>query len=211
MKPITPSLGALTIDNRSVPDQAADILMNRILSGTYMPGHRIVESHVADELGIAQASVREALRKLEYAGIVEHKRYTGAIVRVPDPDSNRLGIPIRAKIEEVAIVEAIRSKIDVGPLRDMVQAMLEAEDPDSSTGAHTNFHHYLCQATGHPLLAELWDLMILRTGTLFYEGKSKTQLDLVTHSHEAIIAFIEAGNTTGAEQLALDHVTAKLT
>ena len=205
-----PTSDELVIDSRSVPDQAAQILMQRILSGTFMPGHRIVESHVADELGIAQASVREALRKLEYAGVVEHKRYTGAVVKVSDPESSRLAIPIRAKIEEIAIVEAMRVNVDVGPLHDMVKLMLSAQGPDASAKTHTDFHHYICRASGQTMLAELWDLVIWRTSSLFLHEMPKNQLDPVVHSHEKIIAFIEAGDPAGAERLALDHVTGNL-
>lgn len=205
----TPRQSPLAIDKRSVPDQVADVLMRRIISGTFMPGDRIIESHVAEGLGVAQSSVREALRKLELIGVVEHKRYTGVVVKVSDPDNRRLAIPIRAKVEEVAIVEAMRNNIDVGPLRDMVQAMLDAKDFDASTDTHAAFHHYIFQATGHTMLTELWDLMIWRTSTLFLHGKSKEDLDPWTRSHYQIIDFLEAGDPTGAEQLALDHVAGK--
>ena len=199
----------LAIDKRSVPEQVADVLMRRILSGTFMPGSRIVESHVAAELGVAQSSVREALRKLELAGVVEHQRYTGVVVKTPDPDSTRLAVPIRAKIEELAMVEAMRIGIDTGPLLDMVQLMLDADDFDSGSDAHTKFHHYLCRANGKGMLAELWDLMIWRTSNLFFHGKSEGNLDAVVRSHYGLIDFIETGDPTNAEQLALDHVMGK--
>jgi len=206
-----PEDAGLTIDKRSIPDRVADLLMRKILSGTFMPGSRIVESRVAAEIGVAQSSVREALRKLQYLGVVEHKRHIGAIVKVSDPDDARIAVPIRAKIEEVAIVEAIRRKIDTAPLREFVETMLAAKSFDAGTDAHTDFHHYISDMSGSPMLTELWDLTIWRTSSLFFHGTSDDDVEDAVRSHLAIIEFIEAGDPTGAEQLALDHIRRGLT
>ena len=200
----------LRIDKRSIPDRVADLLMRKILSGTFMPGSRIVESRVAAEIGVAQSSVREALRKLQYLGVVEHKRNIGAIVKVSDPDDARIAVPIRAKVEEVAVVEAIRAQIDTAPLRGFVDAMLAAETFDIGTDAHTDFHHYICDVGGSSMLTELWDLTIWRTSSLFFHSTSDADVEAAVRSHLAIIEFIEAGDPSGAEQLALDHIRAGL-
>ena len=62
-------------------DQVKEWLLEAILSGTYPPDSRIVETAVAKELGTSQAPVREALRGLEALGIVEIAPFRGARVR----------------------------------------------------------------------------------------------------------------------------------
>ena len=201
------STSKISIDNRSIPEHVADLVMRRILSGTYMPGDRIVESRVATEVGVAQSSVREALRKLEISGVVSHKRHVGVIVKAVDPESARIAIPIRAKIEETAMVEAMKNSIDVAPLRQMVEAMKPGIDFDAETDLHTSFHHYICEASGHKMLTELWDLTIWRTIALFLQKTTESELAIVRESHTDIVDFLEFGDPLRAPVLALQHVS----
>ena len=45
-------------------DQAYDVIRNGIIDGSFSPGEQLVEYQLARQLGISQAPVREALRKL---------------------------------------------------------------------------------------------------------------------------------------------------
>lgn len=64
----------------ALPDQVADYLRDMILSSKWPPGHRIVETRVARELGVGQPTVREALGKLEEAGLVVRAQNRGCSV-----------------------------------------------------------------------------------------------------------------------------------
>jgi DNA-binding GntR family transcriptional regulator len=55
-------------------------LLERIVSGHYRPGDRLVELHIAREFGSSQAPVREALRDLETAGLVTIRPRRGSFV-----------------------------------------------------------------------------------------------------------------------------------
>lgn len=59
-------------------------LRERILSGTYSPGYRLVLSTLASELGVSVVPVREAVRRLEAEGLVEYTHNVGAQVRAVD-------------------------------------------------------------------------------------------------------------------------------
>ncbi|MBK9205517.1 MAG: GntR family transcriptional regulator [Candidatus Obscuribacter sp.] len=65
----------------STREQITQVIMERILDGTYKPGERLIEMQIAGELGISQAPVREALRYLEAMRIVETQPYKGTYVR----------------------------------------------------------------------------------------------------------------------------------
>src|ERR671928_1603067 len=66
-------------------DQIKDVLLQRILDGHYSPGQRIVETRVAEEFGVSQAPVREALRELEILRLVVSEPFRGARVRDVTP------------------------------------------------------------------------------------------------------------------------------
>jgi len=46
-------------------DQVFEQLKKMILDGVFRPGNRIIESEVAESIGISRTPVREALHKLE--------------------------------------------------------------------------------------------------------------------------------------------------
>lgn len=64
----------------ALPDQVADYLRGMIISGKWHPGQRIVETRIARELGLGQPTVREALGKLEEAGLVVRTQNSGCRV-----------------------------------------------------------------------------------------------------------------------------------
>lgn len=55
---------------RSLPEQIAAQLADRITAGTYAPGQRIMEQALAAEFGVSRGPVRDALRLLEKDGVV---------------------------------------------------------------------------------------------------------------------------------------------
>ena len=67
---------------QSTTHQVRQTLLTRILDGTYKPGDRLKELVLARELGVSQAPVREAIRHLKAANIVDTIPYCGARVRV---------------------------------------------------------------------------------------------------------------------------------
>jgi DNA-binding GntR family transcriptional regulator len=65
--------------NRSVlSDQVKQHILDRIESGEFLPGERLVESQLAAQLGISQAPVREAIRDLVSAGFLEREPHIRA-------------------------------------------------------------------------------------------------------------------------------------
>ena len=52
-------------------EEVSQYIKETILTGELKPGDRIVESRLAQGLGVSQAPVREALRELEFSGLVE--------------------------------------------------------------------------------------------------------------------------------------------
>lgn len=64
----------------ALPDQVADFLRGMIVAGKWRPGQRIVETQIARQLGLGQPTVREALRKLEEAGLVTRTQNSGCRV-----------------------------------------------------------------------------------------------------------------------------------
>src|SRR5437016_11411586 len=125
-------------------EQVKELILERILNGTYRPGERLVETRIATELGTSQAPVREALRDLELLRFVESEPFRGARVREVSQEELIEIYPVRAAIEEVAAREAaVTLEGDVGALEAELDAMHAAAAADDLHGLaehDTAFH-----------------------------------------------------------------------
>ncbi len=87
---------------RSVPAQVADSLMEAVIDGRFPPGSTLPpERELALQLGINRASLRQAIARLEQAGLVESRQGVGTVV----------GDPLRAADASVVL----RALLAAGP------------------------------------------------------------------------------------------------
>src|SRR3978361_1982606 len=88
--------GIRPIARRVFREDVKEYLIGAILSGQLKPDERIIETRLAQELGISQGPVREALRDLDLFGFVVSEPFRGARVRRFSPE-DLVGIyPVRA-------------------------------------------------------------------------------------------------------------------
>jgi DNA-binding GntR family transcriptional regulator len=78
---MTESYGKKRLTRTVLSEQIKEQLMEDIFHKKYKAGDRIVESALARELGVSQASVREALRSLIAMGFLENEPFKGTAVR----------------------------------------------------------------------------------------------------------------------------------
>jgi GntR family transcriptional repressor for pyruvate dehydrogenase complex len=81
---------------QSLPAQVAEILTEAVLAGRFPPGSTLPpERELAEQLGINRTSLRQALARLEQAGLVESRQGVGTVVRDPAISSDG-GLALRA-------------------------------------------------------------------------------------------------------------------
>ena len=66
-------------------ERAYRTIRERILSGAYGPGYRVVIDTLAVELGVSAVPVREAIRRLEAEGLIVYRPNAGAQVAPAEP------------------------------------------------------------------------------------------------------------------------------
>ena len=89
-------------------DVVFDTLRQAILDGTLQPGERLMELHLAQQLGVSRTPVREALRKLELEGLVLNIPRRGAVVaQITQKDLEDV-LEVRAALEELAVRQACK-------------------------------------------------------------------------------------------------------
>lgn len=66
-------------------DLLRDRIEEAIVSGSFRPGDRLEEQSLAEQYGVSRTPVREALRQLQEAGLIDIKPRRGAAVTVVTP------------------------------------------------------------------------------------------------------------------------------
>jgi DNA-binding GntR family transcriptional regulator len=193
-------------------DQVKDALVERILDGVYGPGDRIVEMRVAEEFGVSQAPVREALRELELLRLVVSEPFRGARVREVSAEELREIYPVRAALEEVAARGATPAlAADVKPLKAEIKAMRRAAkqgDVHAFIAHDVAFHRVIVEASGNRTLQDLWGSLHVDLRTTITLIKHVDDLAEVAESHVGVLEAIEAGDPELAASVLRRHIEA---
>jgi DNA-binding GntR family transcriptional regulator len=192
-------------------EQIKDVILQRIVSGAYEPGVRLVETRIAQELGVSQAPVREALRDLEQLGCVVHEPFRGCSVRAFSTDELLEAFPVRAALEALGARLAAERITDaeLERLRALVAAMDEAADggdPHEQSRADTEFHATIVRAARNATLERQWSFMEPFSRT--YISVSRPGLDLhdLTERHRPILKALESRDGARAEAAMHTHL-----
>ncbi|RCW72869.1 GntR family transcriptional regulator [Pseudorhodoferax soli] len=104
-----PSSQPRPVAKQSVENQTTDNLREFILSGAVRPGTRLTEVALADQMGVARATLRTGLQRLASEGIVVQIPYTGW--QVADLSANDVWElwTLRASLESLAAKLAAQS------------------------------------------------------------------------------------------------------
>jgi DNA-binding GntR family transcriptional regulator len=200
-----------SIARRVLREDIRDQLMDDILNARLAPGDRIVETRVAQQFGVSQAPVREALRDLEMFGLVVSSPFRGTQVRQTSVEDLVQIYPIRAVLEGLAAREAA-ARIDAASLKrldGLLAAMRKAaarEDDRAVLQANIAFHLVIVEASGNRLLRQFWDRMRLATTTFLTASMTHRSLRELTDRHVPVLAALHAHDPDAAERTMRAHI-----
>lgn len=175
-------------------------LRQAILEGVLPPGTRLRQEDLAAIVGSrSRLPVREALRALEYEGLVDSTPNRGFTVTGLDPEDIEEIYDIRITLESHAVRLAIPllTDEDMDDLTRLYEEMEQSKDPDSQLGAREQFYLRLYSVTTRPRLVG----MISR---LRQEVARSLRWRLVQHSPEHHRVFFEAVKERDADRAAAE-------
>lgn len=180
-------------------EQAFQILKERIMDGSYGPGHRLVIDQLVREYGISSVPWRESLRRLEAEGWVEMVPNVGALVRTFDTNAWQQGLSLLARIGGYATaLSAPRlTKDDLRAAHQLNQQMgeaLAAFDPAGFGRLNREFHELLASRAGDARLVAMvrneWARLEVIRKSAFWYAPGRAEASLAEHA--AILVLIEA-------------------
>ena len=199
--------------DQSAAESFRKILLDRILKGELAPGERINENQLAAEFQTSRGPIREALRTLEQANLVEVVHNRGVFVRKLEIKDALHLYDVRAALAYMAgkLLARRATAAQIQTLRSLHEAMEKvrlAKDTTSYAELNERFHATLMQFTGNPRLIE-WAAGIDRELRQILRGgvAGPSRLRASNDQHLAIIEMIDSGDAQAAALAFEDHIT----
>ncbi len=199
---------------KSSGEQAYDVLLGEIRMGTYTPGDRLREEDVAARLRLSRTPIREALRRLESDGIVEHRPRVGAVIRTlahtEVVELYEMRMVLERTAAEMAAKHGASAEFDaLEVMNDRIAA--ERDNPALGAAINQDFHRGLYLAGRNRFLLEasraLNNALLLLGPTTYTDPE---RIDVVVRQHSAIITALREGDAEAAGAAAEGHLQTSL-
>jgi DNA-binding GntR family transcriptional regulator len=204
--------------HRQLPHRVAEGLRHDILEGRLKPGEWLRQERLAQEHGVSQMPVREALRLLAAEGLVEHVPYRGArVVQFTAEDVEDL-YECRAFIEGLAARSAAAhiSDVQLAELERVHARMARLVGPEELAEyreLNRRFHELIVTASRRSYLvrtlAQLWAAFPTMLWSNFAQTVRTTppgRDESDTEEHAAIVEALRSRDGAAAEQAMRRHI-----
>ncbi len=199
-------------ERRSLGQDVFDYLKNAIIDQTIAPGERLVESKIADMLGISRTPLREALHKLEREDWIEKIPSGGYMVVTLTKDDIEQTFGIRSVLEAYAASLAAQNHVekDLVPLEKKMkqyQDCLGQNDPTKLQQINTEFHDLLYALSGSPKLIKMINQLRAQISRFRQIILKQEQFAHQSNDdHIRMLSLIRARDGKGVEQLVRHHI-----
>lgn len=206
--------------HRQLRNVVADQMRSAILEGRYRPGEWLRQERLAQDLGVSQMPVREALKELAAEGLIEHVPYRGARVIVFSVDDvldlyeHRAFLEGRAAFISAEIITD-EELIELKALQLEIEKYSAPESVIKYRELNRNFHQFICTISGREYLiralAQMWAafptmLIANFAATAAHPLPDRDPFDII--EHRAIVSALELRDGRAAEQAIKDHILA---
>jgi len=194
------------------------------LRGELVPGQRVAEAPVAEQLGVSRTPVRQALPLLAQEGLLIEHGTRGYVVRAFTPRDVLDAIDIRGVLEGMAarrVAEQGASKAFIRELRTCLHAgdellrkrRLEENDEAPYAEMNARFHGLIQHEAGSVILSEALE----RNNRVPFAGPQALAFDRTNlermyevlfqahRQHHAIVEALEHGESGRVEALMREH------
>ena len=189
-----------------------ETIREAIQIGRYAPGHHLVADDLAQEFGTSRMPVREALQRLENAGLVSITPHRGAVVSELSEQEIVEVYHIRAVLEGLAarLAAPHLSPADYDRLNALIDDMASTgtaePDLDQLLRGNRDLHEIIWQAARAPRLHELLENLYdasrrFRNISILLSGR----LEQIVQEHRRIVQALAAGDPATAERFANEH------
>ena len=209
-----PDLGSLSAipERKPLGHYVFENLKQAIVRGDFSPGNRLVESRIAEAMGISRTPVREAIHKLEREGLIKKLPQGGFYVLNLSREELEETFGIRSVLESYAArLAAIKhQKEELEPLEEKIEAFqyfLNRGEMEALLKINTEFHGLLYAMSRSPKLVKMINdlqdqIYRFRRIILKIETMAKTSND----DHRQMLSAMKMRDADGVETLVRQHI-----
>ena len=187
-------------------------LRDAIRQGEFKSGHRVMEIEVAQWLNVSRTPVRDAIRRLESEGMLEHAPRNGLVVATLDRQAVMELYVMRETLEGTAARLCARhaSDMEILDLLELVERERQLEGDFEGLARHNRRFHEAIHRGAHnryleKSLAAVNDSMgLLGTPLMLLPHRAQT----AAAEHAQIVETIQRRDPDAAEEAARKHVRA---
>lgn len=187
-------------------------LRQAILMGELVPGQRLMEIQLANQLGVSRTPIREAMRKLELEGLVVMVPRKGAQVAKINQKGLNDVLEVRCALEELAVELACEriTEEELKELRaalDRFKAAVPGKDLVDLAQKDVELHDVIYAATKNERLM----VILNNLREQIYRYRVEYLKDYASHQglqeeHEALYEALRTHNTTAAKETIKSHI-----
>lgn len=198
----------------TVSDWAFDQLFRGILSGDISDRMSLTEATLSDHIGVSRTPLRDALQRLELAGIISRQRNRSIRINPPSLEEMERLSMLREVLEGLLVRQAAlrfgRGLVDIARLEEIVEQMVAA---DSMKGVALQlrlgqeFHAEIARLANDPMAKRMLDQVMLSFERYRHlvDGLDQRAPD-IAHEHEAVVRALREDTPEAAETLMREHL-----
>lgn len=213
------------IQKGSLVETAIESLRHAIENQQWRVGDRLpVESELSEALGVSRNTVREAVRVLAHAGMLETRQGDGTYVRATRDAgetlrriastqlTDQLEVRIMLETEAAKLAAQRRTDHDIHAMTAALDARGKSDNTLAARIHHDEtFHHALVAASHNSALTELYDYFSHAIKETIERTESDADLpEPSQEEHELLLAAVRRQDSEKAEKLARDLLAPSL-
>jgi DNA-binding GntR family transcriptional regulator len=194
-------------------DRVRRQIADQIISGALRPGQELDEKKLADAFNVSRTPVREALRQLAAASLVEWRPHQSAVVAKITASKMVEMFEVMAELEGFCGRLAARRMTPAEhaallSIHKKFRPYVKARDREGYHALNKSFHEVIYTGAHNHYLKDQASALYDRLAPYrAYQLKRPDALRLASEEHEAIVDAIVAGDGDEAYRLLKDHVS----
>lgn len=196
----------------SLPESVHEILRARILNNEIPAGAPLLEVALSEEFGVSRTTIRAAMRELQAERLIEITPRRGTtVIRMSEADAREVCFA-RYALEEIALKGLNQKRRrDLADRMDEVLAVMDLcaakGDLAGVVEADTDWHKVIVEASGHPLIVDMWTGLNGQMGALMRSALDRQKIDLAAtvRMHATLVAVFREQPASSVVAALRDH------
>jgi DNA-binding GntR family transcriptional regulator len=205
-------LGPLQQPSAPLRNKIIAAIRTAIETGVLVPGQRLIEKDLCEQLGVSRTSLREALREVQAEGILEYNSSRSLSVSAISVDDAKNIYRLRSVLEALAVEQFIEQASDA-----QIKELLEESERlkaayrngvlEEILVAKRSFYDRICSGAKNPIAFDMINRLVLRTSSLRKRSlvrKERHQQSI--KEIDVLVKAIQRRDIVRARAAAIEHV-----